>query len=71
VSSSEDDSSCSSDEQDAITFEDAIEVPADNYSELLNDANSFNKDLIGISSDDDLINQFQQFLIFARIKYNC
>ena len=40
MSSSEDDSSCSSDEQDAITFEDAIEVPADNYSELLNDANS-------------------------------
>jgi len=71
VSSSEDDSLCSSDEQDAIAFEDAIEVTADNYSVLLNDANSFNKDLIGISSDDDLINQFQQFLMFARIKYNC
>ncbi len=40
MSSSKDDSSCSSDAQDAFTFEDAIEVPADNYSELLNDANS-------------------------------
>ena len=60
MSSSEDDSSCSSDEQDAITFEDAIEVPAENYSELRKDANSLNK---------DLINQFQQFLMFARIKY--
>jgi hypothetical protein len=55
---------------EALTFEEAIEVPRDNYIEISNDADKLNHEITALSNDDDLIIRFHQFLLYTRVKLN-